>query len=102
MKIEIDGGEYHQETLTEAPDEMGTYGSSSEYVFWFDPNGQIHQWNRTYFVSPVLYKIDEGKGTVTVEIDVKEQNKIPQYNKQIEQSLKESKKKVQEHMNGGN
>jgi len=88
---------------TDAPDEMGTYGSSSPYVFWFDPAGQIHQWSGVYFVSPVPYKIDEGFGTIDIEIDAEENERAKEYQKQIlktnsnlEQQMEKEEKALQE------
>lgn len=71
---------------TEAPDEMGTYGSSGEYIFWFDPAGRIHQHRGDYFVSPVPYKIEEGFGTISTELDEAEEKRTLEYKKQIEES----------------
>lgn len=74
------------EGYTEAPDEMGVYGSSSPYIFWFDPAGQIHQWQGDYFVSPVPYMIDKGYGTIDVEIDAEENRKAESYKEQIKKT----------------
>jgi len=57
------------------PDEMGAYGSSDPYIFWFDPAGQYHQHRGDYFLSPVPYKIDLNYGTISVEIDKSVQDK---------------------------
>jgi len=57
------------------PDEMGAYGSSDGYVFWFDPAGRYHQHRGDYFLSPVPYKIDLNYGTISVEIDKLVQDK---------------------------
>lgn len=81
-----DGGEYGQDFVTEAPDEMGTYGNSGDYLFWFDPAGRIHQFKGDYFVSPVPYKIDVGNGTLALDVDVTEENKRDIYEKQIKDS----------------
>ena len=76
---------YNSQTQSseELPDEMATYGNSGDYIFWFDPAGQIHQWKGDYFVSPVPYQIDKGYGTISVDIDNSEQQKIGQYQQQI-------------------
>ncbi|EEM25242.1 hypothetical protein CN357_21425 [Bacillus cereus] len=76
-------------TLVEAPDEMGTYGSSETYVFWFDPAGLIHQHRGDYFVSPVPYKIEEGYGTISTQVDESEQQNTTQYKKQMEVANKQ-------------
>jgi hypothetical protein len=73
----------------ELPDEMGTYGSSGEYIFWFDPAGRIHQHRGDYFLSPVPYKIDEGYGTISTEVDQEEEKKTTVYQKEIVETNKE-------------
>jgi len=65
-----------------APDESGAYGDSGDYIFWFDPAKQIHQWKGQYLLSPVPYKIEQGYGTVSVEIDITEQAKTELYDQQ--------------------
>jgi len=71
-------------TLGEAPDEMGAYGSSGDYVFWFDPAGRgPFQHRGDYFVTPVPYKIDLGYGTITYEVDANEESKRTNYETQI-------------------
>ncbi|MEK6882685.1 MAG: hypothetical protein AABY22_23890 [Nanoarchaeota archaeon] len=35
----------------------GTYGQSTGYVFWYDPEGNEYQWNGTYFISTIPLKI---------------------------------------------
>jgi len=71
-------------TLGEAPDEMGAYGSSGDYVFWFDPAGRgPFQHRGDYFVTPVPYKIDLGYGTITYEVDSNEESKRSNYEDQI-------------------
>lgn len=86
MLVSCDSGEWTAECIMEAPDEMGTYGSSGDYVFWFDPADRIHQHRGDYFISPVPYKIDVGYGTISTEIDVTEQSKANLYNQQIKES----------------
>ena len=61
--------------MGESPDEMGAYGSSDAYIFWFDPAGRYHQHRGDYFLSPVPYKIDLNYGTISVEIDQVAENK---------------------------
>lgn len=73
--------------VTETPDEMGAYGSSGEYIFWFDPAGRPHQHKGDYFVSPVPYTIDKGYGTISVDIDTSEESKRNSYESQIKDSL---------------
>lgn len=82
MKIKIDGGQYDQDTFVEAPDEMGAYGSSGDYVFWFDPSGQYHQHRGDYFLTTEPYKLDLGNGTISVDVDQNELNKVAEYDKQ--------------------
>lgn len=68
----------------ESPDEMGAYGSSGDYVFWFDPSGQgVFQHRGDYFVTPVPYKIDLGYGTISYEVDSNEEAKRSTYEEQI-------------------
>jgi hypothetical protein len=81
MKVKIDGGEWNQDTFVEAPDEMGAYGSSDPYVFWFDPSGQYHQHSGDYFLTTEPYKLDLGNGTISVDIDEKELSKVAEYDK---------------------
>lgn len=70
--------------LGESPDEMGAYGSSGDYVFWFDPAGRgPFQHRGDYLVTPVPYKIDLGYGTITYETDANEEAKRDNYEKQI-------------------
>ncbi|MFC8686048.1 hypothetical protein [Brevibacillus porteri] len=88
MKADIDKGEYYGEEFTEAPDEMGAYGSSGEYIFWFDPANRYHQHRGDYFLSPVPYKIDLGYGTISTEIDQTENSKRNTYEKQINTTKK--------------
>ncbi|WCK57279.1 hypothetical protein PP175_29250 (plasmid) [Aneurinibacillus sp. Ricciae_BoGa-3] len=70
----------------ESPDEMGTYGASGDYIFWFDPAGRYHQHKGDYFLSPVPYKIDLGYGTISTEVDQSEDSKRSSYNNQIRQT----------------
>lgn len=72
--------EYH---LTDAPDEMGTYGSSGDYIFWFDPAGRYQQFKGDYFESQVPYQIEKGFGTIQSEVDATEEAKRAQYQKDI-------------------
>lgn len=90
----IDMGDTWGQVSVEAPDEMGTYGSSGEYIFWFDPAGRIHQHRGDYFVSPVPYQIDEGYGTISIEVDTAEENKISEYKSQINKAIKQEEKRV--------
>lgn len=80
---------------TEAPDEMGAYGSSSPYIFWFDPAGQIYQWQGDYFVSPVPHMIDKGYGTIDVEIDAEENRKAESYKEQIKKTNADINKQME-------
>lgn len=90
----IDVGDAWGQVSVEAPDEMGTYGSSGEYIFWFDPAGRIHQHRGDYFVSPVPYQIDEGYGTISTEVDSTEEKKVSDYKRQIDKTLKDEEKRV--------
>jgi len=79
--------------IGEAPDEMGAYGSSGDYFFWFDPAGRgPFQHRGDYFVTPVPYKIDLGYGTITYEVDASEESKRSNYEDQIKNN----------QINGGN
>jgi hypothetical protein len=69
--------------LGEAPDEMGAYGSSGDYIFWFDPAGRGPlQHKGDYFISPIPYKIDSGYGTISYEVDQIEEAKRNIYEKE--------------------
>jgi len=71
----------------ESPDEMGAYGSSGDYVFWFDPAGRgPFQHRGDYFVTPVPYKIDLGYGTITYDVDSNEESKRSNYEEQIKKN----------------
>lgn len=83
MDVRVDGGTATIDQLQEAPDEMGTYGTSGAYIFWFDPAGNYQQWQGDYFMSPVPYQIDKQYGTISVEIDATEAAKKSQYQQQI-------------------
>jgi len=79
----------------EQPDEMGTFGHSSEYVFWFDPSGNgPYQHAGDYFSSPIPLQIDAGFGTIIFEIDLDEQAKVGMYQEQIEESAKNLEREV--------
>lgn len=86
FKDGVDLGDTRGEVLVEAPDEMGAYGSSDAYVFWFDPSGQYHQHRGDYFLSTEPYKLDLGNGTISVDVDQDELNKVAEYDKQSEVS----------------
>jgi hypothetical protein len=59
--------------LGEAPDEMGAYGASGEYIFWFDPAGNYHQFKGNYFYSTKPYQIQ--LGAISVEVDKAEEGR---------------------------
>lgn len=71
----------------ELPDEAGAYGSSVDYIFWFDPSGELHQHRGDYFVSPRPYTIEDAGG-ISSTVDLSEEKKIPTYEKQIKQTQK--------------
>lgn len=75
-------GGYSATHVVEAPDEMGAYGSSGGYVFWFSPSGQYHQHKGDYFLSTEPYKLDLGNGTISIDLDENELKKISEYDKQ--------------------
>jgi hypothetical protein len=85
------GYDFDTSATVELPDEMGTYGSSGDYIFWFDPAGNFHQHKGDYFLSTVPYKIDLGYGTITMEIDKQEEAKRTEYEKQMEQTNQKMK-----------
>lgn len=84
-------------SMQELPDEMATYGSSGEYIFWFDPAGRIHQHKGDYFISTVPYKLEQGYGTISTEIDQAEDVKRSQYEKE----MVEANKKMEDISNKG-
>lgn len=71
---------------TELADESGAYGSSVEYIFWFDPSGEIHSHRGDFFMSPRPYLIDEGYGTITNEIDQGELALVKEYKNEIKET----------------
>lgn len=91
----LDTGTYDE--TGELPDEAGAYGNSVDYIFWFDPTGEIHQHRGDYFVSPRPYQIDEGNGTISTKLDQSEEAKVDGYNADIKKTQQnidaESKKK---------
>lgn len=81
---------------SELPDESGAYGSSVEYIFWFDPTGEIHSHRGDFFMSPRPYMIDEGYGTISTNIDSEEMKLVPQYNSEIKETQKKFDKELKE------
>ena len=51
--IEFDG-----KLTTERMQADGTFGSSDEYVYWFDPDGNYYQWGGNYFLTSVPIPIE--------------------------------------------
>jgi hypothetical protein len=43
---------------TERMQADGTFGSSDEYVYWFDPDGNYYQWGGNYFLTSVPIPIE--------------------------------------------
>ncbi|PLS19206.1 hypothetical protein CVD28_02005 [Bacillus sp. M6-12] len=82
-------------TSEELPDEMGTYGSSGEYIFWFDPTGLPHQHKGDYFISPVPYTLQNN--TILTDIDASEEQKREEYAKQMEEADKRMKELSEEN-----
>lgn len=80
--------------MVPAPDEMGAYGSSSNYVFWFDPAGNYFQHEGDYFYSTSPYQVDVNNGTVKLEIDSQEYSKINKYNEDAKKSYEKLKNKI--------
>lgn len=91
--VDSGDGNYAYE-MVPAPDEMGTYGGSSNYVFWFDPAGNYFQHEGDYFYSTSPYQIDVNNGTIKLEIDTKENSKIDKYNEDAKKSYEQLKNKV--------
>jgi hypothetical protein len=71
---------YH---IVESPDEMGTYGASNPYIFWFDPSGHYNQLSSDSYVSSVPYLVVDH--VITSDIDTKEENKRELYQKQMKE-----------------
>lgn len=92
----MDTGSYN--TSEELPDESGAYGSSVEYIFWFDPSGEIHSHRGDFFMSPRPYMIDEGYGTITNEIDQAEISLVKEYKSKI----KETQERFDKELNKSN
>lgn len=82
-------GGYINDVIVEAPDEVGVYGTSGDFVFWFDPKGDIYQTNSSYYLKPHPYKYTDKK--ILSEIDQNEESKIPGYKKQIHEYLQKMK-----------
>lgn len=40
----VDKGQYAGTTINVAPSDEGTWGSSGEYIYFWDTNGAYHQW----------------------------------------------------------
>lgn len=75
----------------ELPDEMGAYGSSGEYVFWFDPSGNLFQHKGDYFISPKPYTFSTETDEILSEIDKQEEARTGEYLNQMRQTELEAK-----------
>ncbi|MDC0764130.1 hypothetical protein POF51_25765 [Brevibacillus sp. AG] len=66
------------------PNELRTYQLTSDYVYWFTPNGEYHQFNGEYHVSGKPYEIDNKTGLmVTGKVDETEEKKRVEYQSQV-------------------
>ncbi|GAA0849378.1 hypothetical protein ABER99_21565 [Paenibacillus glucanolyticus] len=83
-------GGYNNDVIVEAPDEVGVFGNAGDFIFWFDPSGEIYQTNGTYYIKPHPYKYTTAG--ITTDIDEQEVAKIPEYKKQIQKHLSSLKK----------
>lgn len=70
----------------ELPDEMGAYGSSGDYVFWFDPNGNLFQHKGDYFISPTPYAFSSETDEILSEVDEAEERRTAEYLRQMRQT----------------
>lgn len=92
-------GENYESSIVEAPDEMGAYGSSGDYIYWFSPNGEFNQLQGNYYLSSKPFTYSRDTGINFGVIDEKEEANRDTYVTQIEASLKEwkkTKKKLQQ------
>jgi predicted small lipoprotein YifL len=83
MKITCDGGEYSQDCFIKAPDDMGTYGSSGDYVFFFTPNGMLVQWSGHYLMTSEPYMLNPQTKQIEYTVDTTEMAKVAAYKEQI-------------------
>lgn len=83
MKVSCDKGESYGDCWIEAPDDMGTYGHSGDYIFFFTPNGMLVQWNGKYLMTSEPYQINPQTKKIEYTVDAEEMAKIAMYKKQI-------------------
>lgn len=55
--VGCDTGEWNGECLIESPELDGTYGSSSQYIFFWTTDGAYVQWNGEYMLSDFPLKL---------------------------------------------
>jgi hypothetical protein len=72
-KVEHDCGEWMCDSVItlDAPDEMGTFGSSGDYIFWFDLEDNLVQTNMKYITLDKPVNIKSGTLRIS-DVDEKE------------------------------
>lgn len=60
QRISCDKGQYRGDCFVIAPSDEGTYGSSSEYVFYWNTDGVYRQWSGMYLYSdqPIRLRVE--------------------------------------------
>lgn len=91
------GGEYHEDFGARTPEGYrttelirvdGTYGSSDEYVYWFDPMGHFFQKGNGYLLSDMPIEISDPINEVTGLYQANQQ--AVEWQKKQEELLKKS------------
>ncbi|WP_103108466.1 hypothetical protein [Brevibacillus reuszeri] len=78
--------------VMDLPPELKSLQTTSNYVYWFSPDGQYQQYNGEYFTSSVPYEIDANTLMINTEkIDKKEEDKRSEYQTQAVKWLFESR-----------
>lgn len=66
------GGSFADTYLTvPAPSDEGTHGSSGEYIFYWNTNGEYRQWNGKYLYSDKPFRLSVQPLVITVETERK-------------------------------
>lgn len=56
-KVRCDKGQYAGDCFVVSPSDEGTYGTSGEYVFYFNADGVYRQWSGTYLYSTQPFRL---------------------------------------------
>lgn len=57
QRVKWDCGQYSCDKEVPAPSDEGTYGSSGEYIFYYNTTGQYRQWNGKYLYSDKPFRL---------------------------------------------